>query len=72
MTDDIRALEASGSNLTDRCWTVNDVARFLGCSTKVVRALVRSEGLVAFRLRSRLRFLPSDVYLWARRRREGR
>ena len=39
----------------------------------VVRVLVRREGLPCFRLRSRLRFLPSDVYLWAQRRgREGR
>jgi len=66
--DDLRRYD-----LETPCWTIHDVARFLGCSTKTVRALVRTEGLVAFPLRSRLRFLPSDVIRWAQRRgREGR
>ena len=56
-----------------RLWAIQDAAQFLGCSTKTVRELVRREGLPCLRLRSRLRFVPSDVLQWARRRgTEGR
>ena len=65
--------EVPEPDLVESCWTIHDVARVLGCSTKTVRALVRSEGLIAFRLRSRLRFRRSDVARWVERRgREGR
>lgn len=62
-TDTLEALPPK-----DALWTIHDAARFLSCSTKTVRALLRHEGLPGFRLRSRLRFVPGDVLEWARRR----
>ena len=53
-------------------WTIHDVARYLSCSTKTVLALVRTENLPCFRLRSRLRFDRSDVLRWTRQRMEER
>jgi excisionase family DNA binding protein len=54
-----------------RLWTVEECAGFLQVSTKTVRVLYRREGLPGFRLRSRLRFLPSDVLRWIAERKGG-
>lgn len=51
-------------------WTARDVANHLRCSTKTVLTLVRREGLPCLRLRSRLRFDPSDVLRWVAARKE--
>jgi excisionase family DNA binding protein len=48
----------------DTLWTVQDVARFLRCSTRHVCRLRRDLGLPAIRLGPSVRFKPDHVMAW--------
>ena len=49
---------------TDRLWTVDDVARYLGVSKGTVYTYHARQGLPGAKLGTQLRFHPTQVEMW--------
>ena len=50
---------------TERLWTADDLARYIGCSVREIRNL-RYAGLPTIRFRHLIRFEPEAVKVWLR------
>jgi len=49
----------------ERLWTVDDLARYIGCSVREIRNL-RYAGLPTIKFRHLIRFEPEAVKVWLR------
>jgi len=51
---------------SERLWTANDLARYIGCSVREIRNM-RYAGLPTIKFRHLIRFEPEAVKVWLRK-----
>ena len=57
--------EQTAATTTERLWTADDLAHYIGCSVREIRNL-RYAGLPTIKFRHLIRFEPEAVKAWLR------
>lgn len=52
----------------ERLWTKEDVCEFLGCSRASLYRLVERREIPFLRVNNKLRFLPEQMWAWAKKK----